>query len=118
MRAQLKRLHSPDIDIGSFWPQDVTNFGFLLQAMIGPEGEDSEESYDIFVCTPEWLRKKYSNTDVLFGEHMMIVFDYDINLIKQKISRYCERCMGKNWEEISKQLSHIGKSEFYNYISA
>lgn len=116
MRAELKRLHSPDVDLSSFRPQDDANFGFLLQAMIGPEGDASEESYDIEVCTPDWLKKKFSDFGPIFGRHFLIVFTYDQAIIEQTIADYCRRCVGNNWDEISEQLSKIGRSEFEDYV--
>lgn len=115
MRAKLKRLHSPDVDLKTFWPNEADNFGFLLQAMIGPENQDGEESFDIQVCTPEWLKSKYLADDVLFGYHFLIVFEYDLEKIRQKIARYCERCVGDNWQEIADRLKYIGQWEFENY---
>jgi hypothetical protein len=52
MQAELKRLHSPDvIDLNAFRPNGP--FGFLLQAMVGPQGAEGDEAFDVVVCTPE-----------------------------------------------------------------
>lgn len=118
MRAKLKRLHSPDMDLETFWPEDPNNFGFLLQAMIGPEDQEGEESFDMQVCTPEWLKAKYSDSDILFGYYHLIVFEYDMQRIERKIARYCEHCVGENWQEIANKLSRIGRWEFEDYIPA
>lgn len=118
MKAKLKRLHSPDIDIQTYWPEDMQNFSFLLQAMIGPDDSDGEESFDIEVCTPEWLRSQYSSEDIIMGRHLLIVFDYDFDRIKSYISRYCDQCQGENWDEISLKLGRIGRWEFEDYTPA
>lgn len=115
MKAKLKYLHSPDIDLDSFWPEDPENFGFLLQAMIGPENQKGEESFDMQVCTPDWLKTHHRQEDIVFGRHLLIVFEYDINLIKNKISRYCDDCIGENWQSISARLGRIGRWEFEDY---
>ena len=116
MKAELKGVHSPDIDFNTFWPEESDNFGFLLQAMIGPEGQEGEESFGMQVCTPNWLKSRHSETDILFGKHMLIVFDYDIDRIKNYIAKYCERCVGDNWQDIASKLSKIGQWEFEDYI--
>jgi len=117
MKASLKRLHSPDIDIETFWPEEEDCFGFLLEAMIGPEGENSEESFGMQVCTPAWLAKKYAAEEVVVGRHLLIVFDYDIRRIEARIRRYCERCVADSWEDISAMLGRIGNSEFEDYTA-
>ena len=78
MNAELKRVHSPDIqNLESYMPENSETFGFLLQAMVGPEGEDGEESVDIEVCTPKWLEENYGQEDVVVGRHHLIVREYD-----------------------------------------
>ena len=115
MKAKLKRLHSPDVNSQNYWPEDSQNFGFLLQAMIGPEDAEGEESFDIEVCTPAWLKSQYSTTDILSGRHMLIVFDYDLDRIKNYISNHCEICEGTCWEEVANKLSKFGRWEFEDY---
>jgi hypothetical protein len=115
MKAKLKRIHSPDIDIDSFWPDDPACFSFLLQAMIGPEDQEGEESFSIQVCTPDWLKSRHSETDILFGRHMILVFDYDLDRIKSHIARYCEHCIGEDWQSVADKLSRIGQWEFEDY---
>ena len=116
MRAELKQLHSPDIyDLDSFQPKDPSNFGFLLQAMIGIEGEEGEESFDIMVFTPEWLKSNYAKGDIIWGRHSIIVFEYNIKLIRHHIEKYIEECVGENWQQIADRLARIGKWEFEDY---
>lgn len=68
MNAKLKRLHSPDIyNLENYQPECAGSFCFLLQAMIGPEGEEGEESFDIEVCTPAWIEKISGWTRFLLG---------------------------------------------------
>lgn len=115
MKAKLKRLHSPDVDLNTFCPSEPHNFGFLLQAMIGPADQEGEESFDIQVCTPQWLKSKHSQSDLVFGYHFLFVFEYDLKRIEAKVDKYCERCVGDNWQEIANKLRCIGKWEFENY---
>ncbi len=118
MRAKLKALHSPDVDLDTFSPSDPTCFGFLLQAMIGPEGQDGSESFDIEVCTPKWLLERHGRgacPDVVLGTHMMFVFSYDLGQIRAALERYCERCFGDDWQELTQKLARLGAWEFEAY---
>jgi hypothetical protein len=117
MRAALKRLHSPDVDLPSYWPDDPSNFGFLIQAFIGPEVEQGEESFGFILCTPKWLQAK-ADGRIMFGLHHLIVTDYDLNAIEQHLRRHCERCVGSSWQEIAIKLSRVGQWEFEDYRPA
>lgn len=103
VQAVLKRLYSTDLDAETYLPDEVDNFGFVLRAMIGPMGEEGEDSFDITVCTPRWLIERYGTSEVLLGLHKLIVFRYDYVRLKQFIEKYLMRCSGDNWEKIAQK---------------
>ena len=56
MRAVLKSL---DLDPDpSTLPDDPSEFALLARMIVGPSGPPGEESFDVTVCSPEWLAKK------------------------------------------------------------
>ncbi|MEO0688549.1 MAG: Imm8 family immunity protein [Cyanobacteria bacterium J06649_11] len=92
MKAKLKRLQSPDIDLDSFSPEDLNDFGFLLEAYIVLDCGSGEESFGILVCTPKWLQRYYLDEMPLFSCHFMFVSRYDLEEIKEKIDSFCNQC--------------------------
>ena len=117
MKAVLKRLHSPDIhDLENYQPEDPKKFGFLLQAMIGPEGQNGEESFDIEVCTPKWLEETYNDDQVVIGLYHLIVRKYNYQKIVLAIKGFLLDCYGENWNEIVEKVSRLGKWEFDGYV--
>ncbi|WP_339507057.1 immunity 8 family protein [Pseudomonas sp. EA_15y_Pfl1_P102] len=116
MKAELKRVHSPDIyNLESYHPECSDNFGFLLQAMIGPAGEDGEESFDIEVCTPKWIEKNLGEDEILLGTHYLIVREYNYQKIVHAIEKFLLDCSGANWIEVSRKVSRLGLWEFEAY---
>lgn len=115
MRAKLKQLSSPDIDLNNYWPEDENNFGFLLEASIGLEHEGGADVFSIMVCTPDWIKSEYLSRKNVWGRHMLIVFNYDLDEIKKVIIRYIENCTGDNWLAIAQKISRVGAWEFEDY---
>jgi len=115
MRAELKGISSPDVELGTYWPEDETCFGFLIEALIGPEGEKGADLFQIMVCTPDWIKANYSDRKAVWGRHMLIVLDYDLLEIKSTISRYVESCTADDWYGLALKLSRIGGWEFEDY---
>jgi hypothetical protein len=116
MNAELKRVHSPDIcNLENYHPECSDNFGFLLQAMIGPAGEDGEESFDIEVCTPKWIENNLGVDGVLIGMHYLIVREYNYQNIVHAIEKFLLDCSGTSWSEVSKKVSRLGSWEFEAY---
>ncbi len=119
MDAELKALHSPDVhDLATFVPEVCDNFGFLLQAMIGPKGADGEESLDIQVCTPKWLADHHGRSALVLGRHHLVVFEYNYEHMAHFISAFCAECSGRTWQEIATRLGRLGKWEFEDYRPA
>ena len=116
MKAKIKLLQSINIeDLYDFIPEDPDNFSFLLELMIGPADAPGEESFDIQVCTPKWLASNMKNEDVLFGNHLLIVLEYNFAKILNKIERYVRACKGNNWNEIASKLARMFHWEFEGY---
>jgi hypothetical protein len=116
MNAELKRVHSPDIyDLENYHPECSDCFNFLLQAMIGPAGEDGEESFDIEVCTPKWMEKNLGVDEVLIGMHYLIVREYNYQKIVLAIEKFLLGCSGASWSEVSRKVSKLGSWEFEAY---
>jgi Immunity protein 8 len=116
MKAQLKHLHSPDVDdLQAFCPQDPTTFRIFVQAMIGPEGEDSSESFDISVCTPSWLAAAAERDGPVIGLHHVIVATFDYDALFKSIQSFCSRCDGASWQEVGAKLGKLGRWEFDEY---
>jgi hypothetical protein len=68
MIGTVRRFHSPNISNLATWSSPEPHcFGFLLQMMAGPSSQDGEESFDIEVCTPAWLARKYGPDGIISG---------------------------------------------------
>lgn len=116
MKAEIKRLHSPDIDnLSIYSPENSNNFGFLLQVLVGIKGIESEESFDMIVCTPKWLEANFNKSDVLFGEHYLIVFQFSFERIRNKINDYIDGLTEEDWGQLASKIDRIGKWEFRDY---
>jgi hypothetical protein len=116
MQAALKGLYSTDIaDVETHLPDEEDNFGFVLRAMVGPLDGEGAESFDIVVCTPKWLLQKYASSEVLFGLHKLILFNYDYLRLRQFIEKFLLRCSGDTWKAIAQKVSLLGQWEFEGY---
>jgi hypothetical protein len=116
IRAHLHRLHSPDAhDLVAFAPEDPTDVGILVQAMIGPEGAPGAESFDFLVCTPSWLQAQLKTDGGRMGRHHLIVGEYDFGTVEELIRALCDRAAGADWRSVASYLGRYGKWEFEDY---
>jgi hypothetical protein len=116
MRAELKYIHSADVDdMRNYVPNDSQCFGFSFQAMLGPEGEDAEESFEMTVCTALWLDKNI-NDQILPLRHFLLVKEYNYNIIENYLIALARRTMGDDWKTIGERLGRVGQWEFEDYI--
>lgn len=116
MRAELKRLHSPDVDdLSTYRPKASDEFCFLLQVIAGPEDLDGEEAFDVVVCTPKWIANNQKRSDLVVGRHYLIVLEYNYERILRFIEDYCSSCEGNSWPEVAERLGRLGKWEFEDY---
>jgi hypothetical protein len=116
MIPEIKKLHSPDImNLETYKPLKKDCFCFLLQVIAGPKGMEGEESFDVKVCTPQWLMNNIKNNEIIMGRHYLILQRYNYDLISQRIDSFCHMCEGKEWKECAEKLGRLGKWEYEDY---
>ncbi|MFN9303365.1 MAG: immunity 8 family protein [Candidatus Kapaibacterium sp.] len=117
MKAILQNIYSTDIDVplADYQPVDPDNFGFLVRLIIGEEKLGGEESFDVMICTPQWLISNHSKSDIIIGRHHLIVFEYNYERIHSKLKSLIEEIELKTWDEIGLGVGRIGKWEFEDY---
>lgn len=116
MKAEIKAILSPDIqDLAKYTPENSEIVGFALQLLIGPHGQEGMESFQLTVCTPQWLSVTYSKDQIIVGRHYLIIFEYDYERLLHFMHSYVERCTGETWQEIATKLVRFGQWDFEDY---
>lgn len=111
MKPVLRHLHSPDVqDLQSFVPPPT--FSILVQLIVGPSDGPGEESFDVLLCSPQWLAEREKPT---VGCHHLIVPKYDYDVLLAFLDEYLEGCEGRNWDEVAAKVGRLGKWEFEGY---
>jgi hypothetical protein len=105
----------PDGDFSAFRPDDPSCFSCALQLMGGVHNQGGGESFQLTLCTPQWLAQNYSEADVVIGKNLLIVFDFNYPRILQWLNRYIEGCTGETWGDVARKISHIASWEFEDY---
>lgn len=114
MKAELRRLHSPDVSDLTSWSPDG-DFGVLVQLMAGPEGGPGEESFDITLCTAGWLAGRVRLEGIVDARHHLLVDSYDYDRLERYLSERVSACEGESWSEVAMRLGRLGKWEFEDY---
>lgn len=116
MRAELRRLHSPDADLKCFVPAQEDNFSVLVQAMVGHRGSEAEESFSFIVCTPAWMQENLVGIGKpTFGATHLFVNSFDYDQVETALSNLCRSIEGEDWNEIAAKLGRFGAWEFADY---
>ena len=116
VRASLRRLYSPDApDLRSFTPSDPSDFGILVQAMIGPTNAEGEESFDFVLCTPHWIARELQTRDHRWGRATLVVSRYAYETLERAVVALCGRAEGNDWPQVAALLNQSIMWEFEDY---
>lgn len=116
MKAQLRRLHSPDVaDLRRIASSHSTQGAFLVQAMIGPKEGEGEEAFDFLVCTADWLAQEVLLRRSMWVTEYLVLAEYDYDLLRAAVEQICAQAKGETWEEVALQLNRFARWEFAEY---
>lgn len=112
MKPSLRRLHSPDVmDLRKFVPSKPA-FAILVQLLVGPSDGPGEESFDMLVCSPEWLRQQ---SRAVIGRHHLIVPSYSYDDLVVFVEDYLQGCDGVSWQDVAAKVGRLARWEFEDY---
>lgn len=115
MRAHVREVYSPDIDVERYTPLNPHDDGQWVRFIIGPDNAPGEESFDVLVCTPAWLSDVISTDGPQIGRHHLIVDPMDLNEAITFLRRRFESLTAADWDGLAEKLSRIGHWEFEDY---
>ena len=116
MRAELKTLYSLDVpDLEAWQPEDPECFALNVRAIIGPEGSEGEESFDVTICTAAWLAQEPPPKGFEFLHSRILVERWQYETVKRALGDLCVHTSGKNWIDIANRLSRYMHWEFDDY---
>ncbi|MEJ7831563.1 MAG: Imm8 family immunity protein [Nocardioides sp.] len=116
MRAELKTLDlEPD---PSTLPNDPAEFSLLARMIVGPPDTAGAESFDVTVCTPEWLANACGQVGGIYNarHHLVVNFGtFDKRALRAWLSARVQEVEGETWSEIGERLGRLGHWEFEDY---
>ncbi|GAA1941060.1 Imm8 family immunity protein [Agromyces allii] len=116
MRATLRSLaFEPDPASLSAEP---TEFSLHARFIVGPTDGPGDESFDITVCTPEWLARACSAAGGIYDarHHVVVNLDeFDKRAVHDWLALRVECVEGDTWAEIAERLGRLGHWEFEDY---
>lgn len=116
MKAELIGFHSPDIfDLKVFNPLEKDHFCFYLEFSVGIKNELGTDVFGITICTPKWLIDNKHESDIIFGRHYLIVFEYNYSRMYNFIKIYIENLEEDNWDKLAEKIGRIAYWEFEDY---
>jgi len=114
MKAALKGLHSPDVELTSGVSVDERG-SVLVQLMVGPADGPGEESFDVVVCNAEWLDQVVRERGSIFGRHYLFVDRIERGAVESAVTDYLSALEGASWQELAQQIGRVAKWEFEDY---
>jgi hypothetical protein len=98
-------------------PGDAVSFVFGVQLLVGPADGPGEESFELTVCSPEWLAERCRSGGPVNGLHHVIVgWDTcDERVLRSWLEARVHAVEAATWAGVAGQLRFLGGWEFENY---
>ncbi len=116
MRPTLKSL---DLDPDpSKLSSDPADFVLIARMMVGPLDALGEESFDVTVCTAEWLAGECRRVGGIYNARHHLVVDaeaFNQRGLTAWLTEHVQNVQGDTWSEIGEGLGRLGRWEFEDY---
>lgn len=115
VHASLRSIHlQPEPSSLSGNPEE---FCLRARLFVGPADGVGEESFDITVCSPEWIAER-CREDGLFDARHHVVVDvdtFDQRSLRLWLEKRVQAVSGDDWSAVGAKLGRLGYWEFEDY---
>jgi hypothetical protein len=108
---ELKSLHSPDLPERQE-PGDPADVAMLVEASIGPQGQDRAEVFSFVAITPRALAR---DEGTRWGRGYLILNHVSWASVEAAVRNLLLRCSGDNWAQVAERLNREMHWEFEAY---
>ncbi|OZB81673.1 MAG: hypothetical protein B7X32_16115 [Microbacterium sp. 13-71-7] len=116
MRAMLRSL-AFDPDPRSL-AADASAFRMNARLTLGPTDGPGDETFDVTVCTPEWLAQACRKTGGIYDarHHVIVTMEqFHERVLHDWFEARVRAVEGDDWSEIGNRLGRLGFWEFEDY---
>ncbi|MGA6204453.1 Imm8 family immunity protein [Nocardia testacea] len=117
MRAELKGMHSPDIDLTDPEATAAAD-AVLVQLMIGPAGAAGEESFDLVVRTSVGSVTDMDARGFRPADHALVLDRIDPAEIRRRVEGFLRDLDRPTWDALAGAIGRIARWEFAGYRPA
>jgi hypothetical protein len=91
-------------------PADPAEFLLLARLFVGPSDGPGEESFEVEVCSPEWLARKCATEGFVDGRHTVITTldGFTEDGLRSFLTRRVENATGGTWREVAEKVARLG----------
>lgn len=104
-------------NLDTYVPETQHNFCVWLTLAIGPEGIEGSHLFQVGICTVTWLAHQLSIKKAYVLRHMILVENFNFELIKKTVQEIIENAERSNWDESVSVLCRYFSWEFEDYHS-
>ena len=115
MRASLRSVYRSDVDVHTYVPDRPEDDGLWIRLMVGPADSPGDESFDVLVCTPLWLRRRIGENGPQIGRHRLIVDPMNLQKATDYLRGQVEALQAPNWRALAEKIARLGHWEFEDY---
>jgi hypothetical protein len=85
--------------------------------LVGPSDSPGEESFDLVVCSPQWLAARCREVGLYDARHHLVVDveQFDKRHLRTWLESRVSNGQAETWREIGERLGRLGQWAFEDY---
>ncbi|WP_063062111.1 Imm8 family immunity protein [Nocardia sienata] len=117
MRAELKGMHSPDVDLAD--PDAVSAAGaVLVQLMIGPAGGAGEEAFDLVIRKSSEGEADAGRRGFRPADHALVLDRIEAAEVRRYVEDFLSDLERPAWDALARAIGRVARWEFAGYRRA